>query len=108
MIHTHTHTLLALLQYSPASLDIIDKADASLDMSHIQSIGLFVRKSCRNTQFIIVSLKDGMFSNVNVEVVSWYNNISHKQFYCVFDELDSNTLQTRWNAFEQAGREMGW
>ena len=58
--------VLALLQYSPAPLYILDEVDAALDMSHTQNIGLVIRKSFRNAQFIIVSLKDGMFSNANV------------------------------------------
>lgn len=58
--------VLAMLKFCPAPLYILDEVDAALDMSHTQNIGNMLKAHFRNSQFIIVSLKDGMFNNANV------------------------------------------
>lgn len=58
--------VLAMLKFSPAPLYILDEVDAALDMSHTQNIGSMLKSHFTNSQFIIVSLKDGMFNNANV------------------------------------------
>lgn len=58
--------ILAMLLYKPAPIYILDEVDAALDLSHTQNIGAMLRKHFRHSQFVIVSLKDGMFSNANV------------------------------------------
>lgn len=58
--------VLAMLKFSPAPLYILDEVDAALDMSHTQNIGSMLKAHFTNSQFIIVSLKDGMFNNANV------------------------------------------
>ncbi|XP_005176883.1 structural maintenance of chromosomes protein 2 [Musca domestica] len=58
--------VLAMLKFSPAPLYILDEVDAALDMSHTQNIGNMLKKHFTASQFIIVSLKDGMFNNANV------------------------------------------
>ena len=58
--------ILAMLKYKPAPLYILDEVDAALDLSHTQNIGSMLKSHFRNSQFIIVSLKDGMFNNANV------------------------------------------
>lgn len=58
--------VLAMLKFSPAPLYILDEVDAALDMSHTQNIGNMLKTHFTNSQFIIVSLKDGMFNNANV------------------------------------------
>lgn len=57
--------ILALLQYKPAPMYILDEVDAALDMSHTQNIGQLIRTRFKGSQFIVVSLKDGMFNNAN-------------------------------------------
>jgi len=52
--------------YNPAPFYILDEVDAALDLSHTQNIGLVIQRQFKGTQFICVSLKDGMFSNANV------------------------------------------
>lgn len=44
---------------------ILDEVDAALDMSHTQNIGQLIRTRFKGSQFIVVSLKDGMFNNAN-------------------------------------------
>ena len=45
---------------------IIVKVDAALDLSHTQNIGQIIKQKFKNSQFVIVSLKDNMFNNANV------------------------------------------
>jgi len=58
--------ILALLLFKPAPLYILDEVDAALDLSHTQNIGHMLKTHFKHSQFIVVSLKDGMFNNANV------------------------------------------
>jgi len=58
--------ILALLLFKPAPMYILDEVDAALDLSHTQNIGLMLRTHFSTSQFIVVSLKEGMFNNANV------------------------------------------
>lgn len=58
--------ILALLRCKPAPLYILDEVDAALDASHTQNIGKTIKEHFQQSQFIIVSLKEGMFENANV------------------------------------------
>ncbi|XP_011261694.2 structural maintenance of chromosomes protein 2 [Camponotus floridanus] len=58
--------ILAMLLYKPAPLYILDEIDAALDLSHTENIGTMLKKHFKHSQFIIVSLKAGMFNNANV------------------------------------------
>jgi structural maintenance of chromosome 2 len=57
--------ILALLRFKPAPMYILDEVDAALDLSHTQNIGMMLRKHFTNSQFVVVSLKEGMFNNAN-------------------------------------------
>ncbi|CAF91830.1 unnamed protein product, partial [Tetraodon nigroviridis] len=58
--------ILAMLLFKPAPIYILDEVDAALDLSHTQNIGQMLRTHFRHSQFVVVSLKDGMFTNANV------------------------------------------
>uniref|UniRef100_T1JGX2 Structural maintenance of chromosomes protein n=1 Tax=Strigamia maritima TaxID=126957 RepID=T1JGX2_STRMM len=58
--------ILSMLLFKPAPIYILDEVDAALDLSHTQNIGQMLRTHFRHSQFIVVSLKDGMFNNANV------------------------------------------
>ncbi|KAG2388143.1 hypothetical protein C9374_000993 [Naegleria lovaniensis] len=58
--------ILALLRFKPAPVYILDEIDAALDPSHTQNIGRMLKTHFTNSQFIVVSLKEGMFQNANV------------------------------------------
>lgn len=58
--------VLAMLRFKPAPMYILDEVDAALDLSHTQNIGRMLRKHFGGSQFIVVSLKEGMFNNANV------------------------------------------
>lgn len=96
--------ILAMLKYKPAPIYILDEVDAALDMSHTQNIGRMLKMHFTNSQvtslnttlpvsihlkmihslnlllidlflqFIIVSLKDGMFNNANVIFKTKFEN----------------------------------
>eukprot|EP01105_Mastigella_eilhardi_P016332 TRINITY_DN3726_c0_g1_i4.p2 TRINITY_DN3726_c0_g1~~TRINITY_DN3726_c0_g1_i4.p2 ORF type:complete len:595 (-),score=219.64 TRINITY_DN3726_c0_g1_i4:2187-3971(-) len=58
--------ILALLRFKPAPMYILDEIDAALDPSHTQNIGQILRTHFSKSQFIVVSLKKGMYQNANV------------------------------------------
>jgi structural maintenance of chromosome 2 len=58
--------ILALLLFKPAPMYILDEVDAALDLSHTQNIGQMIRTHFAKSQFIVVSLKEGMFNNASV------------------------------------------
>ena len=60
---------MALLQFKPAPMYILDEVDAALDLSHTENIGRLIKTRFKGSQFIVVSLKDGMFQNAN-----WYES----------------------------------
>ncbi|ORY83735.1 RecF/RecN/SMC [Protomyces lactucae-debilis] len=57
--------IMSLLQYKPAPMYILDEVDAALDLSHTQNIGALIKSRFKGSQFIVVSLKEGMFTNAN-------------------------------------------
>ncbi|KAI3648547.1 hypothetical protein MP228_006401 [Amoeboaphelidium protococcarum] len=58
--------ILSLLQFKPAPMYILDEIDAALDLSHTQNIGHLFKNRFKGSQFIVVSLKEGMFNNADV------------------------------------------
>jgi len=58
--------ILALLLFKPAPMYILDEIDSALDLSHTQNIGQMLKTHFPFSQFIVVSLKEGMFNNANV------------------------------------------
>merc|ERR1712173_2725 len=58
--------ILSLLLFKPAPMYILDEIDAALDLSHTQNVGILISKYFAKSQFIVVSLKEGMFTNANV------------------------------------------
>ncbi len=58
--------ILAMLLFKPAPIYILDEVDAALDLSHTQNIGRMIKSHFPHSQFVVVSLKEGMFSNANV------------------------------------------
>ncbi|CAD1781801.1 similar to Saccharomyces cerevisiae YFR031C SMC2 Subunit of the condensin complex [Maudiozyma barnettii] len=57
--------IMALLQFRPAPMYILDEVDAALDLSHTQNIGHLIKTRFKGSQFVVVSLKEGMFTNAN-------------------------------------------
>jgi structural maintenance of chromosome 2 len=55
-----------MLLFKPAPMYILDEVDAALDLSHTQNIGVMLKTHFKQSQFVVVSLKEGMFNNANV------------------------------------------
>lgn len=58
--------VLALLLFKPAPMYILDEIDSALDLSHTQNIGHMIRTHFPHSQFMVVSLKEGLFNHANV------------------------------------------
>lgn len=57
--------IFSMLTYNPAPFYIFDEIDAALDLNYTQSIGEIIKREFNNAQFIIISLKNGMYDNAN-------------------------------------------
>jgi structural maintenance of chromosome 4 len=53
--------VFALHHYKPAPLYVMDEIDAALDFKNVSIVGNFCRERARNTQFLIISLRNNMF-----------------------------------------------
>jgi structural maintenance of chromosome 2 len=81
--------VLALLLFKPAPMYILDEIDSALDLSHTQNIGHMIRTHFPHSQFIIVSLKEGMFNHANVLFrTRFVDGTSHVSRYAIRDEND--------------------
>ena len=58
--------ILALLRVKPAPVYILDEVDSALDLSNTQNIGKMLKTHFSQSQFVVVSLKEGMWNNANV------------------------------------------
>ncbi|KAM0678384.1 Structural maintenance of chromosomes protein 2 [Binucleata daphniae] len=55
--------IFAMLSYKPAPFYLFDEIDSALDLSFTQSVGLNIQKKFGEAQFIVISLKEGLFEN---------------------------------------------
>lgn len=60
---------LALLRFKPAPVYILDEVDAALDLSHTANIGQMLRNYFAQSQFIVVSLKEGLLLSLLLSVI---------------------------------------
>ncbi|KAK3825070.1 MAG: RecF/RecN/SMC [Benniella sp.] len=91
--------ILSLLQFKPAPMYILDEVDAALDLSHTQNIGQLLRTRFKGSQFIVVSLKEGMFNNANV--------LFRARFRDGISIVDRNAQNQSRNAKSQVGSTAG-
>ena len=57
--------ILAMMKYKPAPIYILDEIDAALDLENTQNIGEMIKKHFKDSQFVIVSLKEQMTYNAS-------------------------------------------
>ncbi|KAK6089489.1 hypothetical protein P3W45_001488 [Vairimorpha bombi] len=57
--------IFSILTYRPAPFYIFDEIDSALDLSYTQSIGEIIKKEFDKSQFIVISLKNGMYENAD-------------------------------------------
>ena len=96
--------ILALLLFKPAPIYILDEVDAALDGSHTQNVGLMIKKYFPFSQFLVVSLKDGMFNNANVIFRTKFvdGNSTVTRTVPGLKEKDDNTKPDEHNALAEA------
>ncbi|CEL94539.1 unnamed protein product [Vitrella brassicaformis CCMP3155] len=58
--------LLAINKYKPGPLFLLDEVDAALDPNHTSNMGAMIRQHFPDSQFILVSLKEGMHRHANI------------------------------------------
>lgn len=55
--------IFALLKSRASPVYILDEIDAALDASHTEAVGKMIQREFAGSQFLVVSLKDGMYHN---------------------------------------------
>eukprot|EP01017_Pseudomicrothorax_dubius_P023830 TRINITY_DN2538_c0_g1_i6.p1 TRINITY_DN2538_c0_g1~~TRINITY_DN2538_c0_g1_i6.p1 ORF type:complete len:222 (-),score=64.41 TRINITY_DN2538_c0_g1_i6:377-1042(-) len=84
--------ILALLQYKPAPFYILDEIDAALDLSHTENIGAMISRHFPQSQFIVISLKEGLYAHANTLFkTSFVNGISRVERF----QLKNSAYQTK-------------
>lgn len=58
--------LLAMLKYRAAPFYILDEIDSAMDLSHTENVGYIISKFFPQSQFIVISLKGGLFNAANI------------------------------------------
>lgn len=87
--------------YKPAPFYILDEIDAALDLSHTENIGNMLAQHFSQSQFILISLKEGMYNNANVLFkTSFVDGISRVDRYL----LNSNKNRNKRKKRNQRGR----
>ena len=58
--------LLAMLKYRAAPFYILDEIDSAMDLSHTENVGYIISQFFPQSQFIVISLKGGLFNAANI------------------------------------------
>jgi len=58
--------LMSLLYDHSSPFYLLDEIDSNLDLEHALSLSCFIRESSKQSQFVIISLRDGVFTNADV------------------------------------------
>lgn len=53
--------VFALHYYKPSPLYVMDEIDAALDFKNVSIVANYIKERTKNTQFIIISLRENMF-----------------------------------------------
>lgn len=53
--------LFAINSTRPSPFFILDEVDAALDNTNVQKMATYIREHCKDTQFIVISLKSGFY-----------------------------------------------
>jgi structural maintenance of chromosome 4 len=60
--------IFALHHYKPSPLYVLDEIDAALDFKNVSIIANYIKDQTKNSQFIIISLRNHMFELANLLV----------------------------------------
>ena len=58
--------IFALHHYKPSPLYVLDEIDAALDFKNVSIIANYIKEQTKNSQFIIISLRNHMFELANI------------------------------------------
>ena len=68
--------IFALHYYKPSPLYVMDEIDAALDFKNVSIVGNYIKDRTKNTQFLIISLRNNMYelSNRLIGIYKTYNS----------------------------------
>lgn len=68
--------IFALHYYKPSPLYVMDEIDAALDFKNVSIIGNYIKERTKNTQFLIISLRNNMYelSDRLIGIYKTYNS----------------------------------
>ena len=70
--------IFALHQYKPSPLYIMDEIDAALDYKNVSFIAEYIKKKAKDSQFIIISLRNQMYEVAN-ELIGIYKTFDNSK-----------------------------
>ncbi|TBU10607.1 chromosome segregation protein SMC [Hamiltosporidium tvaerminnensis] len=79
--------IFALHCYKPSPFYIMDEIDAALDYRNVSVIANFIVEKTKNTQFLVISLRNDMFELANVFLGVYKNNNCSKSIVVNFKSL---------------------
>jgi structural maintenance of chromosome 4 len=68
--------IFALHHYKPSPLYVMDEIDAALDFKNVSIVGNYIKERTKNTQFLIISLRNNMYelSDRLIGIYKTYNS----------------------------------
>jgi len=68
--------IFALHYYKPSPLYVMDEIDAALDFKNVSIVGNYIKERTKNTQFLIISLRNNMYelSDMLIGIYKTYNS----------------------------------
>jgi structural maintenance of chromosome 4 len=81
--------IFALHHYKPSPLYVLDEIDAALDFKNVSIIANYIKEQTKNSQFIIISLRNHMFELAN-KLVGIYK--THDITKCLIFNPESTRL----------------
>lgn len=68
--------IFALHYYKPSPLYVMDEIDAALDFKNVSIVGNYIKDRTKNTQFLIISLRNNMYelSDMLIGIYKTYNS----------------------------------
>lgn len=92
--------IFALHYYKPSPLYCMDEIDAALDYKNVAIVGNYIKKRARNTQFIIISLRNNMFELAD-KLVGIYKTFDVTKTIT----MNPNLMKKKIEEAEQANKE---
>lgn len=76
--------IFALHHYKPSPLYVMDEIDAALDFKNVSIVGNYIKERTKNTQFLIISLRNNMYelSDRLIGIYKTYNSTKSVAYSC--------------------------